>query len=89
MTEWNLIFFYLYMQEISRIAYKKTLDMCMPCETQTHIYNKHMLITQDYVKFRGRIAWQSFLVNNFADFTDVVQVKKKSRFRSVVGGVLL
>ena len=28
------------------------------------------------VKFRGRFAWQSFFENNFADFADVVRVKK-------------
>ena len=33
-------------------------------------------------------AWQSFLVNNLADFLEV-QVKKKSRFHPVVSGILL
>ena len=51
-------------------------------ETGTRIYNKRMLIVQDCVKFRRRIAWQSFHENNFADFPD-----KKSRFRSAIGGV--
>ena len=59
-------------------------------ETLAHIYNKCMLIAQDCAKFCGRrahaYAWQRFLVNNFADFLDVVQVKK-SRFCPVVGGV--
>ena len=45
-----------------------------------------MLRKQDCVKFRGRIAWQTFFENNFADFSDVVRVKK-SRFRPAVGGV--
>ena len=49
-----------------------------------------MLIAQDCVKFaragRGRIARQRFLVNDFADFPDVVRVKK-SRFCSVIGVV--
>ena len=45
-------------------------------------------MAHDCIEFRGRIAWQRFLVNNFADFPDVVQVKK-SRFRSVIGGVFL
>ena len=31
-------------------------------------------------KFRGRIAWQSFFENNFADFSDVVRVKKNQDF---------
>ena len=48
-------------------------------ETHAHIYNKRMLIAEVCIKFGGRIAWQSFLVNNFADFPDVVRVKK-SRF---------
>ena len=35
-------------------------------------YSKRMLRKQDWVKFRGRIAWQRFFENNFADFSDVV-----------------
>ena len=38
-----------------------------------------MLRKEDCGKFRGRIAWQSFLENNFADFSDVVRVKKKTK----------
>ena len=47
---------------------------------------KRMQRKQDRVKFRGRIVWQSsfFFENNFADFSDVVQIKK-SRFRPAVG----
>ena len=60
----------------------------MLCETRTCIYNKCMLIAQDCIKFRWCIARQSFLVNSFADFLDVVLVKK-SRFRSVISGVSL
>ena len=41
-------------------------------ETHVRIYNKRMLLAQDCIKFHGCIAWQSFLVNNFADFPDVV-----------------
>ena len=48
-------------------------------KTHTHIYIKRMLIAQDYIKFLGRIAWQSFHVNNFADFWNVVRVKKKKK----------
>ena len=44
-------------------------------ETRAHIYNKHMLIAQDCVKFCERNAWQSFLVNNFADFPECSGVK--------------
>ena len=36
-------------------------------------YSKRLLRKQDCVKFRGRIAWQSFFLNNFADFSDVVR----------------
>ena len=36
-----------------------------------HAIYKHMLIVQDYIKFRRPIAWQKFLVNNFPDFPDV------------------
>ena len=43
------------------------------------IYNKRMPSARsarnDCIKFRGRIARQSFLVNNLTDFTYVVQVK--------------
>ena len=48
----------------------------MLSEICVHIYNMCMLIAQDCIKFCGCIAWQSFLANNFADFLDVVQVKK-------------
>ena len=52
------------------------------------IYNKRMLIAQDCVKFAGAgvLHDKRFLVNNFADFPDVVRVKE-SRFCSVVGSV--
>ena len=79
------IFFHLHIQEISKVDDKKTLDRHMLYETCTHIYNKHMLIAQDCFKFWICIAWQ-FPLNSFANFSDVVQVKK-SPFRSVVGGV--
>ena len=39
--------------------------------------SKRLLRKQDCVQFRGHIAWQSFFENNFADFSDVVQVKKR------------
>ena len=52
-------------------------------------YSKRMLRKQDWVKFRGRIAWQRFFENNFADFSDPCSggEKKKSRFRPAVGRV--
>ena len=43
-------------------------------------YSKRMLRKQDCIMFRGRIAWQEFLENNFADFSDVMQVKKYQDF---------
>ena len=39
-------------------------------------YSKRMLHKQDCLKFHRHIAWQSFFENNFADFSDVVRVKK-------------
>ena len=40
-------------------------------------YSNRKLHKQDCVKFGGRIAWQSFFEKNFADFSDVLRVKKK------------
>ena len=41
-------------------------------------YIKRKLRKHDWVKFRGRIALQFFFFeNNFADFSNVVRVKKK------------
>ena len=48
-------------------------------ETYTH-YSKRMLRKQNSVKFCRRIAWQSVFENDFADFSDVVQVKKNQDF---------
>ena len=39
-------------------------------------YSKRMLRKEDFVKFRGRIAWESFFENNCVNFSDVVWVKK-------------
>ena len=39
-------------------------------------HSKRMLRKQDCVKFHGRIAWQEFFENTFADFSNVVRVKK-------------
>ena len=48
---------------------------------ETHALKQAMLRKQDWVKFRGRIAWQSFFFeNNFADFSNVVGVKKNPDF---------
>ena len=48
------------------------------------IYNKHMLIPRNCITFCGHIAWKSFLVNNFADFPDIVRVKKQDFIQSWV-----
>ena len=64
---------------------KKTLVRRLLFEICVHIHSKSMLIAQECVKFCRPIAWQSFLVNNLADFPDVVQVKKNQDFiRSLV-----
>ena len=52
------------------------ISLC--CMKYVH-YSKHMLHKQDCINFHGRIAWQSFSENNFDDFSDVVQLKKKSQ----------
>ena len=41
-----------------------------------HVYNKRMLCEYDWVKFRGRIAWHSFLENNFAKFLDEIKINQ-------------
>ena len=45
-----------------------------------HVYNKRMLCEHDCVKFRGCIAWHSFLESNFADFIGEVRVKINQDF---------
>ena len=58
-------------------------------ETGVNIYNKRIWSYRIALSFAG-ISHDSFLVNNFADFLDVTQIKKKKeRFRSIVGGVSL
>ena len=47
-------------------------------------YSKRMLRKQDCIKLRGRIAWQSFFQNNFADFSDVVRAKKKKKKKNKI-----
>ena len=63
-------------QEISKAVYKKTFVRQILYETRLFNYNKHLLIAQDCMKFCRGLAWQRFLVNNIADFPDVVWVKK-------------
>ena len=76
-----LIIFTRTIQEISKVVCKKTVSetrtliTSLCCMKRSH-YSKRMLRKQDCVKFHGRIAWQSFSENNFADFSDVVPVKK-------------
>ena len=50
-------------------------------------YSKRKLCKQECMKFCWRIARQSFFENNFADFSNNMQVKKKSRFCPAVGGI--
>ena len=44
-----------------------------------HVYNKRMLCKHDCM-FRRRIAWHSFLENNFAEFLDEVRVEINQDF---------
>ena len=87
-----IIFTCTIQEEISKVVCKETIsETCifitsLCCMKRTH-YSKRMLCKQDCIKFRRRIARQSFFENNFADFSDVVRVKKKSRFRPAVGGI--
>ena len=76
MTGRNLDFFTRTFGKISKVVYKKTLVRRYGVWIHSHNYNRYMLISQDCIKLPGCIAWQSFLVNNFADFLKVVRVKK-------------
>ena len=53
-------------------------------ETSVRIYIKSMLIAWDCIKFHRRTACQSFLVNNFAHFLDVVWVKNQDVVQPLV-----
>ena len=78
-------FFYLHIRKISKVVYKKTLpDVCCIKTHHACIHKERMLIAQDCIKFRGHIAWQSFLVNNFADFPDLVRSKSQDFVPSLV-----
>ena len=59
----------------------------MKCTHFLRVYNKRMLCEHDCVKFRGRIAWHSFLENNFAEFLNEVWVKINGSFCPVIGGI--
>ena len=80
-----LIIFTLTVQEIVKVVCKKTMSemhafiTSLCCMKRAH-YSKRMLRKHDCVKFPGRIAWQSFCENNFADFSGVVRVKKNQDF---------
>ena len=76
-----LLFFTRTIRKISRFLWENSVR-------NEHIYNKRMLyetcafITSvcyrckhDCIKFCGRIAWHSFLENNFAELLDEVRVK--------------
>ena len=51
---------------------------------QPNLIHKRMLIAQDCIRFYGHIAWQTFLVNNFAGFQDVVWIKKQDLVQLLV-----
>ena len=55
------------------------------------VYNKHLVCKHDCIKFSRRIAWHSFLENNFAEFLDECWLKdiKISWIQWVVGGIWL
>ena len=80
-----LIIFTRTIQKISKVVCKKTLsETCafitsLCCMKGMH-YSKHMLHKQDCIKIRMRIARQSFFLNNFVDFSNVVRVKKNLDF---------
>ena len=71
----------LFVLENCQTRYWKTMSetsaiiTSLCCMKHAH-YSKRMLRKQDCIKFCGRIAWQSVSENNFADFSDVVRVKK-------------
>ena len=85
-----LIFFTRTIQKISKVVYKKTQSethtfiitsvCCMKCAHFLCFYRKRMLCGHNCVKFRGRIAWHSFLENNFAEFLDEVRVQINQDF---------
>ena len=68
-------------QEISKVVGRKlvsethTFITSLCCMKSMH-YSKRMLCKQGCIKLSGHIAWQSLFENNFADFSNVVQVKK-------------
>ena len=92
MTERNLDYFYphytenqLLIQSAKLFVRKLVSETCafitsLCCMKHAH-YSKCMLHKQD--------CMTDCFENNFADFSDVVQVKKKkkSRFRPAIGGV--
>ena len=76
MTGWTLDFFTRTIQKINKVDYKKILSethafttrvCCMKCANFLPVYNKCMLCEHDCVKFYKRVAWHSFLENNFAE----------------------
>ena len=78
-------------QEISKVVCKKTMSetrafiTSLCCMKRMH-YSKSMLHKQNYVKFRGHIAWQ-FFWKQLCWFLRCSVGKIKSRFRPAIGGV--
>ena len=93
-----LIIFTRTIQEISKVVCKKTMSetgafiTSLCCIKRVH-YSKRMLRKRDCVSFVGILNdrffffFFFFFFNSFANFSVVVRVRKKSRFRPAVGGV--
>ena len=92
-----LIYFYLhFIEELSKVVFTKTVSCSTPAELEAIKFAQHTLVinTQDMRTFHTAYSchkwvgfWQSFLVNNVADFP--YSADKKSRVHPVVGGVSL
>ena len=76
-----LIIFTCTIQKISKVVCKKILSKTRAfitslCFMKRAHYSKCMLRKQDCVKFSRAYCMTEFFENNFADFSDVVRVKK-------------
>ena len=70
----------LFTKKLSETRAFITSVCCMKRAHFLAVYNKRMLCENDCVKFRGRIAWHSFLEINFAEFLYEVRVIIKKKF---------
>ena len=75
MTGGNLNYFYPHIWEISRVVHKKTLSgVCCMKPMRIFILSacwSRKIASSFAGAGHGRIAWQRFLANNFADFPDM------------------